>query len=85
VAAEVAGRAAALARDRVVHRPQQGELATSAGENIANEAYLVAADRVADFRTAVGAVADGVPGVRVELTGPWAPYSFATPAPGGTG
>lgn len=79
VAAQVPDRVPGLALDRVVHRPQQGELATVEGENIANEAYLVPVDRVADFRTAVGALADDVPGVRIELTGPWAPYSFATP------
>ncbi|WP_052489353.1 GvpL/GvpF family gas vesicle protein [Streptomyces sp. 150FB] len=79
VAAQVPDRVAALARARVAHRPQQGELAASAGENIANEAYLVPAARVADFHAAVGALADDVPGVRIELTGPWAPYSFATP------
>ncbi|MFK0263297.1 GvpL/GvpF family gas vesicle protein [Streptomyces angustmyceticus] len=81
VAEEVRARAAALARDRVVHRPQQGELASGPGENIANEAYLVPADRIRDFQRAVSAAAEDVPGVRVEITGPWAPYSFATPPP----
>ncbi|USA05440.1 GvpL/GvpF family gas vesicle protein [Streptomyces lydicamycinicus] len=79
VADEVRGRAAALARDRVAHRPQQGELAAGAGENIANEAYLVPTDQLREFHQAVAGLADGVPGVRIEVTGPWAPYSFATP------
>lgn len=79
VADEVRDRAAALARDRVAHRPQQGELAAGAGENIANEAYLVPTDRLREFHQAVAGLADGVPGVRIEVTGPWAPYSFATP------
>ncbi|MFI5520973.1 GvpL/GvpF family gas vesicle protein [Streptomyces platensis] len=79
VADEVRGRAAALARERVAHRPQQGELATGAGENIANEAYLVPTDRLREFHRALAGLADGVPGVRIEVTGPWAPYSFATP------
>ncbi|MGA5565621.1 GvpL/GvpF family gas vesicle protein [Streptomyces platensis] len=78
VADEVRERAAALARDRVAHRPQQGELAAGAGENIANEAYLVPTDRLREFHRALANVADGVPGVRIEVTGPWAPYSFAT-------
>ncbi|MFI1497338.1 GvpL/GvpF family gas vesicle protein [Streptomyces platensis] len=78
VADEVRVRAAALARDRVAHRPQQGELAAGAGENIANEAYLVPTDRLREFHRALTGLADGVPGVRVEVTGPWAPYSFAT-------
>lgn len=49
--------------------------------NIANHAYLVSADGEARFREEVEAVARSVPGVRVEVTGPWAPYSFAAPAP----
>ncbi|WP_413806333.1 GvpL/GvpF family gas vesicle protein [Streptomyces sp. OE57] len=49
------------------------------GENIANDAYLVPADRAEEFRSRVLAAAEGQPGVRVEVTGPWAPYSFALP------
>ncbi|WP_405774391.1 GvpL/GvpF family gas vesicle protein [Streptomyces sp. NBC_00859] len=79
LAADAAGRANALARARVVHRPQQGELAGSAGENVANEAYLVPADRVEEFCRSMAGLADDVDGVRIEITGPWAPYSFATP------
>ncbi|SCK53342.1 Gas vesicle synthesis protein GvpL/GvpF [Streptomyces sp. WMMB 714] len=93
-AGAVAERAAALADGiataKVSHRPQQGELASGPGENIVNDAYLVPAARSDDFRAAVGGLAEDVPGVRVELTGPWAPYSFATPPsaprqPGGPG
>lgn len=79
VAAEVPARVADIVRARLAHRPQQGDLASGAGENIANDAYLVEAARVAEFRTALAGLADDVPGVRVEITGPWAPYSFATP------
>ncbi|MGW8554726.1 GvpL/GvpF family gas vesicle protein [Streptomyces tubercidicus] len=79
LADEVRGRATGLARDRVTHCPQQGELASGAGENIANEAYLVPVDRLREFHRALAGLADGVPGVRIEVTGPWAPYSFATP------
>ncbi|MGY5126519.1 GvpL/GvpF family gas vesicle protein [Streptomyces nigrescens] len=79
LADDVRGRVAPLARDRVAHRPQQGELASGEGENIANEAYLVPTDRIREFHRALAGLADGVPGVRVEVTGPWAPYSFATP------
>ncbi|MFD7445450.1 GvpL/GvpF family gas vesicle protein [Streptomyces sp. NPDC059909] len=68
-----------LAADRARHRVQQGELATGAGENIVNDAYLVPRDRADEFRTEVSRAAEGLDGVRVELTGPWAPYSFATP------
>ncbi|QHY99777.1 Gas vesicle synthesis protein GvpL/GvpF [Streptomyces sp. S4.7] len=85
VAAEVPVRVGATVRARLAHRPQQGDLAPGAGENIANEAYLVEASRVAEFHAALAGLADGVPGVRVEITGPWAPYSFATPPAEGTG
>lgn len=80
VAAQVRARASELAADRVAHRPQQGELA-AAGENLVNDAYLVAAEHTAAFQAAVQHAADGVPGVRVEVTGPWAPYSFAAAPP----
>ncbi|MEV7468357.1 GvpL/GvpF family gas vesicle protein [Streptomyces kronopolitis] len=79
VAGTVPDRVSALARARVAHRPQQGELAAGPGENISNEAYLVPVERVAEFRQALAGLADDVPGVQVEITGPWAPYSFATP------
>jgi hypothetical protein len=72
-----------LGRARVAHRPQQGELAPGAGENIANEAYLVPAGSVPEFRQAVSGLAGQAPGVRIEVTGPWAPYSFATPPAAG--
>ncbi|MFF3325617.1 GvpL/GvpF family gas vesicle protein [Streptomyces sp. NPDC002889] len=67
------------AADRAGHRVQQGELASAPGENVVNDAYLVPRDRAEEFRSAVSHAADGLPGVRVEVTGPWAPYSFATP------
>ncbi|MER5552941.1 GvpL/GvpF family gas vesicle protein [Streptomyces sp. NPDC002793] len=79
VAAEVTARVAGIARAHVTHRPQQGELAQAAGENIVNDAYLVDGAQADAFRAALTGLADDVPGVRVEITGPWAPYSFATP------
>ncbi|MGW1373953.1 GvpL/GvpF family gas vesicle protein [Streptomyces sp. NPDC002446] len=72
--------------DRVQHRPQQGELARGPGENVINDAYLVPQRHAESFRTEVLRAAEGHSGVRVEVTGPWAPYSFATPAePGPVG
>ncbi|MFF8609709.1 GvpL/GvpF family gas vesicle protein [Streptomyces sp. NPDC015346] len=79
IAAEAAAVAGEFARARAVHRPQQGELASGAGENLTNEAYLVAVEDVDRFRERVGALSRRAPAVRVEVTGPWAPYSFATP------
>ncbi|MFD5742113.1 GvpL/GvpF family gas vesicle protein [Streptomyces massasporeus] len=67
-----------LAVDRVTHTPERGSLAgTAPGTNIGNDAYLVPKDRVTAFRTGILTAAQGVPGLRVEITGPWAPYSFA--------
>ncbi|MEU0372318.1 GvpL/GvpF family gas vesicle protein [Streptomyces sp. NPDC006283] len=75
---EAAGRA--YATDRARHRVQQGELAGSNGENVVNDAYLLTEDRADAFRAEVAHAADDLPGVRVEITGPWAPYSFTAPA-----
>ncbi|MEU5209138.1 GvpL/GvpF family gas vesicle protein [Streptomyces sp. NPDC020742] len=72
--------AGSRAVERVRHRPQQGELARGPGENVVNDAYLVPQRDAEDFRSEVLRAAEGLPGVRVEVTGPWAPYSFATPA-----
>lgn len=79
VAERVTALADGIATAKVAHRPQQGELAHGPGENTVNDAYLVPDGRSADFHAAIGGLAEDVPGVRVELTGPWAPYSFAAP------
>lgn len=50
-----------------------------AGENVVNDAYLVPLRHAESFRADVSRAAEGLSGVRVEVTGPWAPYSFATP------
>ncbi|WP_187357029.1 GvpL/GvpF family gas vesicle protein, partial [Actinomadura sp. CNU-125] len=52
---------------------------TGEGRNITNDAYLVPMDATDEFAAAVRESARDLPGVRVEVTGPWAPYSFATP------
>ncbi|MBF6078871.1 GvpL/GvpF family gas vesicle protein [Nocardia beijingensis] len=44
---------------------------------VLNGTYLVDDDRTDDFATAVKALGDVFPGIRLELTGPWPPYSFA--------
>ncbi|MEU9991440.1 GvpL/GvpF family gas vesicle protein [Streptomyces sp. NPDC048045] len=73
-----------LAADHARHRVQQGVLAAGAGENVVNDAYLVARESAADFRARVLEAGRGLPGVRIDVTGPWAPYSFAAP-PGAEG
>ncbi|WP_395358353.1 GvpL/GvpF family gas vesicle protein [Streptomyces sp. YH02] len=65
---------------RVRHPAQQGALA-GPEENVLNDAYLVPDDRTESFRAALATVAGDLDGVRVEVTGPWAPYSFAMPPP----
>jgi hypothetical protein len=79
-AARLTETVATLAVDHVAHRPQRGDLAGPVpGTNVSNDTYLVPADRVDDFRTRVLAAAEGLSGVHVDVTGPWAPYSFALP------
>ncbi|MFF4896266.1 GvpL/GvpF family gas vesicle protein [Streptomyces sp. NPDC001068] len=72
---EAIGRA--MAADHARHRVQQGELAVGTGENVVNDAYLLARDSAADFRTRIVDAVRDLPGVRIDVTGPWAPYSFA--------
>ncbi|WP_055585091.1 GvpL/GvpF family gas vesicle protein [Peterkaempfera griseoplana] len=66
------------------HRPQSGQLAVGPGTNVANDAYLVAEDRAAQFQQRIRSLAEPEAGLRVEVTGPWAPYSFAATAESGT-
>jgi hypothetical protein len=66
-----------LAAGHARHRVQQGHLASGAGENVLNDAFLVAHEQAGAFRTRVRAAGEGLRGVRVDVTGPWAPYSFA--------
>ncbi|MGW5475750.1 GvpL/GvpF family gas vesicle protein [Streptomyces sp. NPDC004008] len=73
-------RARGLAVERTRHRPQQGGLTQGVpGENVANDAYLVPRRLSEEFRTRMLHAADDLPGVRVDVTGPWAPYSFTAP------
>ncbi|MFE5484419.1 GvpL/GvpF family gas vesicle protein [Streptomyces sp. NPDC056527] len=77
--------AARHASQRVRHAPQRGSLA-GAQENVLNDAYLIPDERTDQFRAAIARAAQDFPEIRIEVTGPWAPYSFAmappeTPAP----
>ncbi|WP_017604018.1 GvpL/GvpF family gas vesicle protein [Nocardiopsis alkaliphila] len=68
-----------LARARVRHRIQNAALSTASGENVMNNAYLVDQGLVSDFFAAAEELNAQAPkGTRVEVSGPWAPYSFAT-------
>ncbi len=66
-----------------LHPPQAPQLTGSRAPMILNAAYLLDSARGEDFAAAVTALAGQHPGLRLELTGPWPPYSFA--GPGGEG
>ncbi|MFI6849172.1 GvpL/GvpF family gas vesicle protein [Kitasatospora sp. NBC_00085] len=80
-AERIEAAARAHAADRVRHRVQEGELAVESGVNVLNDAYLLPLDHADAFRADVLHSTDSLPGVRVVVTGPWAPYSFAAPGP----
>ncbi|MEV7969920.1 GvpL/GvpF family gas vesicle protein [Sphaerisporangium sp. NPDC088356] len=63
------------------HRPQDPQLSGRDDWMLLNGAYLVDEDLSEEF----AATLDGLrgPGVEIELTGPWAPYSFTQLEPGG--
>lgn len=58
--------------------PQDRRLTGHTGEMVLNGTYLVDDAGVESFRTSVEAAAAKHPKVRVELAGPWPPYSFAS-------
>lgn len=65
------------AEDARLHAPQNSALATAPGRNVLNAAYLVPREQSEAFVELVDRTKDEAPGIRVELTGPWAAYSFA--------
>ncbi|MFJ6946789.1 GvpL/GvpF family gas vesicle protein [Streptomyces wuyuanensis] len=70
-----------------VHRPQDPRLPGAARGNVLNAAYLVRREDGEAFADEVRRLTPPGGGIRVELTGPWAPYSFAvtTAVPAGEG
>ncbi|CAM5268158.1 GvpL/GvpF family gas vesicle protein [Streptomyces narbonensis] len=79
----IAATAARYATHAVHHPAQTGPLSRGeSGENVLNDAYLVPDDQAEDFRAALQQAGRDLPGIRIDITGPWAPYSFAMqPAP----
>lgn len=63
----------------VVRHPVQRSALSGPLENILNNAYLVPDREAGRFRAAVLEAAAPYTALRIELTGPWAPYSFAMP------
>ncbi|GGW72367.1 gas vesicle protein [Streptomyces lucensis JCM 4490] len=64
------------AEDCRLHAPQNSALSAAPGQNVLNGAYLVPRGRSEEFVELVDRTKDEAPGIRVELTGPWAAYSF---------
>jgi gas vesicle protein GvpL/GvpF len=60
-----------------LHPPQAPQLTGTKALMVLNAAYLVDEERGAEFGSVVAALAERYPGVKLELTGPWPPYSFA--------
>lgn len=60
-----------------LHAPQAPQLTGSKAPMILNASYLLDDERGEDFAAAVAALTEQQPGVWLELTGPWPPYSFA--------
>ncbi|WP_418960858.1 GvpL/GvpF family gas vesicle protein [Streptomyces tritici] len=75
-------RLASRASAAVLHPPQQARLSRAPGRNVLNAAYLVPDRERETFLEAVPAADDLPQGLRVDVTGPWAPYSFAQAEPG---
>jgi hypothetical protein len=71
------GLAAHAVAAKVLRKPAR-ELSEDAGELVFNGAYLVADDQLPEFRTAVTELGNrhSARGMRLEMTGPWPPYSF---------
>ncbi|WP_405649742.1 GvpL/GvpF family gas vesicle protein [Streptomyces sp. NBC_00019] len=70
-----------FAEDSRLHPPQNAKLSGAAGRNVLNAAYLVPRAVSEEFVELVDRTKGEVSGMRVELTGPWAAYSFAGEKP----
>ncbi|MEU3885643.1 GvpL/GvpF family gas vesicle protein [Streptomyces sp. NPDC029041] len=67
----------AFAEDSRLHPPQNPALSKATGRNVLNAAYLVPRAHSEEFVELVDRTKGEAPGMRIELTGPWAAYSFA--------
>ncbi|MGW2647526.1 GvpL/GvpF family gas vesicle protein [Streptomyces sp. NPDC001393] len=64
------------AEDSRLHAPQNSALSAEPGRNVLDAAYLVPRWHCEEFVELVDHTKVEAPGIRVELTGPWAAYSF---------
>jgi hypothetical protein len=78
-AEEIHTTLAALAAASAAHPPQDARLAAYEGWMVLNNSYLVPDERTEEFTTAVDGLGERYPGVDLELSGPWPPYSFTAP------
>jgi hypothetical protein len=69
---------AAFAAESTLHPLQSAEASGRRAPMVLNGAYLVDDGHLAAFDTAVDAVVEDHPELRLELTGPWPPYSFSS-------
>lgn len=70
--------------DARLHAPQNSALSRAPGRNVLNAAYLVPRSHSEEFVELVDRTKDeerDTTGLRVELTGPWAAYSFTGDSP----
>ncbi|MEU7552834.1 GvpL/GvpF family gas vesicle protein [Streptomyces sp. NPDC044571] len=67
----------------VLHPPQQPQLSGAPGRNVLNAAYLVPVHARRSFSEAVPSAQMLPRGLRLEVTGPWVPYSFTAGGQGG--
>lgn len=79
-AEEVHAELTALSVEARVHKPQHAQLTGRSEPMIFNGTYLVGEQQAGAFTAAADELAGRHPGVQVELTGPWPPYSFTVPA-----
>ncbi|MET8013944.1 GvpL/GvpF family gas vesicle protein [Streptomyces sp. NPDC005271] len=68
-----------LAERARLHPPQDARLSGESDQNVLNAAYLVRREESSAFAERVGELAEQASALRLELTGPWAPYSFVAP------
>lgn len=68
---------AEFAEDTRLHAPQNSALSSVPGRNVLNASYLVPRKHSEEFVELVDRTKSEEPGLRVELTGPWAAYSFS--------
>ncbi|MGW0601086.1 GvpL/GvpF family gas vesicle protein [Streptomyces sp. NPDC002776] len=71
-----------FAEESRLHNPQNSALSGATGQNVLNAAYLVTRGNSEEFVEMVDRTKDEAEGMRVELTGPWAAYSFTGEGPG---